>query len=53
MNSPADKSNEESRKKVGVYDRPASADRSRNLRVWALVFAAAASIASLYFFFNG
>lgn len=48
-----DKSNERSRKSVGIYDRPASADRFRNARVWVLVFAAAASVASLYFFFNG
>jgi hypothetical protein len=40
------------RKRVGVYDRPASADRFRNLRVWALVFAAAASVASVYFFLS-
>ena len=32
---------------------PPSADRFRNLRVWVLVFAAAASVASLYFFFSG
>ena len=52
MNPPADTSKEESRKKVGVYDRPASADRFRNLRVWVLVFAVAASAASAYFFFG-
>ena len=39
-------------KKVGVYDRPASADRTRNLRVWLFVFAAVASVASAYFFFS-
>ena len=48
-----DTSKERNRKRVGVYDRPASADRLRNLRVWAVVLAAAASVASLYFFFSG
>jgi len=47
-----DKGSERSRRRVGVYDRPASADRFRNLRVWVLVIAAAASVASLYFFFS-
>ena len=41
------------RKRVGVYDRPASADRFRNVRLWVLAFAAAASVASVYFFFSG
>ena len=40
------------RKTVGVYDRPASADRFRNMRVWVLVFAAAASMAGAYFFLS-
>ena len=48
-----DKNKDLSRKRVGVYHRPASADRFRNARVWALVFAAAASVASVYFFFSG
>jgi hypothetical protein len=48
-----DTNKEQNRKRVGVYDRPASADRFRNLRVWVLVFAAAASVASMYFFFSG
>ncbi|HVE89792.1 MAG TPA: hypothetical protein VNA44_08830 [Burkholderiaceae bacterium] len=52
MNPPADTSKDESRKKVGVYDRPAAADRFRNLRLWAMVFAVAASVASLYFYFG-
>ena len=41
---------EQSRKKVGVYDLPAGADRFRNLRVWIIVIAVAASAASAYFF---
>ena len=50
----ADDSNtEQNRKRVGVYDRPAGADRFRNIRVWVLVFAAAATVASIYFFFSG
>jgi hypothetical protein len=48
-----DTSKERNRKSVGVYDRPASADRFRNLRVWVLVFAGAASVAGLYFLFSG
>lgn len=47
------KVNEQNRKTVGVYDRPAGADRARNLRVWVMVLAAAASVASAYFFFSG
>ena len=48
-----EKSSERNRKRVGVYDRPASADRFRNMRVWVLVLAATASVASVYFFFSG
>ncbi len=48
-----DKRNEQNRKSVGVYDRPAGADRARNMRVWVMVIAAAASVASAYFFFIG
>ena len=47
------KGKEPNRRSVGIYDRPASADRFRNLRVIALVMAAIASVASLYFFFSG
>lgn len=43
---------EKNRKKVGVYDRPASADRLRKMRVWLIVFAVAASAVSAYFFFT-
>ncbi|HZA96486.1 MAG TPA: hypothetical protein VE421_10150 [Burkholderiaceae bacterium] len=46
-----DKGSEGNRRRVGVYDRPASADRFRNMRVWLLVVAALASVASIYFFF--
>ena len=45
-----EKSTEQERKTVGVYDRPASADRARNLKVCVMVIAAIASVASLYFF---
>ncbi len=48
-----DTSKDQHRKRVGVYDRPVSADRFRNMRVWVFVFAAAASVASVYFFFSG
>ena len=41
---------EQSRKKVGVYDRPPGADRFRNLRVYVIVIAVAASVISAYFF---
>lgn len=44
-----DNSTELNRKRVGVYDRPAGADRFRNLRVWIIVIALAASVASAYF----
>ena len=47
-----DKRTEPNRRSVGVYDRPASADRFRHLRVVVLVIAAIASVASLYFFFS-
>ena len=40
----------QNRKRVGVYDRPAGADRFRNMRVWIIVIAVAASVASAYFF---
>ncbi len=45
-----DNGTEQNRKRVGVYDRPAGADRFRNMRVWVLVIAAAASVASALFF---
>jgi len=48
-----DSSTKQNRKRVGVYDRPAGADRFRHMRVWVLVIAAAASVASVYFFFSG
>ncbi len=48
----ADDNTEQSRKKVGVYERPAGADRFRNLRVWVIVIAVSASVASAYFFFT-
>ena len=47
-----DDGSKQDRKRVGVYDRPASADRFRHLRVVVLVIAAIASVASLYFFFS-
>ena len=40
----------ENRRKVGVYDRPAGADRFRNMRVWLIVIGVVASVASTYFF---
>jgi hypothetical protein len=40
------------RRRVGIYDRPASADRLRNLRVWMLVLAAILSVLGAYFFFD-
>ena len=46
----ANDNTEQSRKKVGVYDRPAGADRFRNIRVWIIAVAVAASAASAYFF---
>jgi hypothetical protein len=46
------KSGEPNRRRVGVYDRPASADRFRNMRVWVMVLVALASVASIYFFFS-
>ena len=48
-----DKGTEPNRRSVGVYDRPASADRFRNMRVWILMLATLASVVSLYFFFSG
>ena len=51
--SAEDRNKNPGRKRVGVYDRPASADLFRSVRVWVLVFAAAASVASVYFFFSG
>lgn len=42
---------EQNRKKVGVYDRPAGADRARYLRLGVLVVAAGMSILFAYFFF--
>ena len=39
---------EPNRRRVGIYDRPASADRFRNLRLWVLVLAVAASVFSVY-----
>jgi hypothetical protein len=47
-----DNSTEQNRKRVGVYDRPAGADRFRNVRVWVLVIAVAASVASAYFYLS-
>jgi hypothetical protein len=47
-----EKGNDSHRRRVGVYDRPAKADRFRNMRVWVLVVAALASVASIYFFFS-
>ena len=46
-----DNNTDRNRRRVGVYDRPAGADRFRNMRTWVLVLAAAASVASAYFFF--
>ncbi len=43
---------EPNRKGVGVYDRPASADRLRNLRLWVLMIAAILSVFSAYFFLD-
>ena len=43
---------EPNRKRVGIYDRPASADRLRNLRVWVLVIAAILSALGAYFFLD-
>ena len=40
------------RKSVGIYDRPASADRQRNLRRWVLVIAAILSVLGAYFFLD-
>lgn len=45
----SDKNTEQNRKTVGVYDRPASADR-RNLWIWVLGFLVAAGAFSAYFF---
>lgn len=45
----SDKNTEQNRKSVGVYDRPASADR-RNLWIWVLGFLVAAGAFSAYFF---
>lgn len=42
---------EQDRKKVGVYDRPAGADRARYLRLGVLVLAAGLSMFFVYFFF--
>lgn len=42
---------EQDRKKVGVYDRPAGADRARYLRLGVLVVAAGVSMFFAYFFF--
>jgi hypothetical protein len=47
-----DNGTDQNRKRVGVYDRPAGADRLRNLRVWIIVIALAASVASAYFFLS-
>jgi len=47
-----DNSTEQNRKRVGVYDRPAGADRFRNVRVWVILIAVAASVASAYFFLS-
>lgn len=47
-----DNSTEQNRKRVGVYDRPAGADRFRNVRVWVLVIAVAAGVASAYFYLS-
>jgi hypothetical protein len=41
---------EPNRRRVGIYERPASADRLRNLRVWVLVLAAILSVLGVYFF---
>ena len=46
------KSNEQNRRKVGVYDRPASADRLRNLRLWIVVIAIILSAFSAYYYFS-
>jgi hypothetical protein len=43
---------EPNRKRVGVYDRPASADRMRNLRLWVLVIAVILSVFGAYFFLD-
>jgi hypothetical protein len=49
----ADKKDVElNRKRVGVYDRPASADRMRSLRLWVLVIAAILSVFGAYFFLS-
>ena len=45
-----DENNKEKPEKVGVYDRPAGADRFRNMRVWIIVIGILASVASTYFF---
>jgi hypothetical protein len=47
-----DNGTEQNRKRVGVYDRPAGADRFRNVRVWVIVIAVAASVASAYFYLS-
>jgi len=43
---------EPNRRRVGIYDRPASADRLRNLRVWVFVIAAILSALGAYFFLD-
>ena len=43
---------EHNRKKVGVYDRPAGADRARYLRLGILVFAVGVSVFFAYLFFG-
>jgi hypothetical protein len=43
---------EPNRKRLGIYDRPASADRLRNLRVWVLVIAVILSALGAYFFLD-
>ena len=47
-----DNGTEQNRKRVGVYDRPVGADRFRNVRVWVIVIAVAASVASAYFYLS-
>ena len=43
---------EHNRKKVGVYDRPAGADRARYVRLGVLVLAVGVSVFFAYFFFG-
>jgi hypothetical protein len=47
-----DKNPEQRQRKVGIYDRPAGADRARHLKVWVLVVATVASVLGAYFFLS-